>query len=124
MGDDTTGREGQGLSPETEAADALQIFQCRDLGGRVALQREQGVGTVHALAVVGNPDPGHTASPDLDVDPCRAGVERILDQLACHRRRPFDDLARRDAFGFDRRPGPPTTCSTSTRPIAYPTGRT
>ena len=49
-----------------------------------------------AAAVVGDADEFAPALLDGDVDSRRAGIDRILDDLLDHARRPLDDLARGD----------------------------
>ena len=53
-------------------------------------------------AIVDDPDKPAAAHFDRDVDPARAGVERILDELLDSGGRPLDDLARRDAIDKHR----------------------
>ncbi len=50
----------------------------------------------NAVPVVGDADQRRTARLDRDVDGGRARVERILDELLDHARRPLDHLARGD----------------------------
>src|SRR5690606_9423536 len=47
----------------------------------------------NALAIVAHPHQAHAAFLEVDVDPARAGIEGVLDQLLDHRRRAFDDFA-------------------------------
>ena len=68
-----------------------------ELRGGVALDREFEVGARHALAVVGDTDQSAAAAVGEYVDARRAGVERVLDQLLDHARRPLDHLAGGDA---------------------------
>ena len=51
----------------------------------------------HAAAVVADPDQPPAAAVGDDLDPRRAGVERVLDQFLDHARRPLDHLAGGDA---------------------------
>jgi hypothetical protein len=62
----------------------------------VTLDRQRQVGSVDAVAVVADPDQAHAAFLEVDVDAARAGIERVLDQLLDHGRRPLDDIAGRD----------------------------
>ena len=63
----------------------------------MALDREREVGARHAAAVVGDADQAAAAAVGHDLDPRRAGVERVLDQFLDHARRPLDHLAGGDA---------------------------
>ena len=56
----------------------------------------------HPDAVIGHPDQVLAAPLDRQVDPRRLGVDRVLEQLLDHARRPLDDLTRRDLID-DRR---------------------
>ena len=47
----------------------------------------------HARAVVANPDQADAAFLQVDVDPARAGIQRVFDQFLDHRRGPFDHFA-------------------------------
>ena len=87
---------GQRLAAEAERADLQQIVAV-ELGGGVALDREREVGPRHAGAVVGDADQPAAAAVGRDLDPRRAGVERVLDQFLDHARRPLDHLAGGDA---------------------------
>jgi hypothetical protein len=62
----------------------------------VALDRKRQIITVHAAAVVGDPNEPPTAAIGDDLDALRAGVERILDQFLHHARRTLDNLASGD----------------------------
>ena len=86
----------QRLAAEAEGRDACQIGGVADLARRVAGERENGVASTHALAVVAHPDRAQAAFLELDDDAPRAGVERVLEELFHDRRRPLDDLAGRD----------------------------
>ena len=48
------------------------------------------------LTVVGDPDPPRASTLEGDLDPSRACIEGVLDQLLDDGGGPFDDLARRD----------------------------
>src|SRR5579884_3870047 len=65
----------------------------------MALEGEQGIIAHHAAAVVGDLYELFAAGFDLDFDPCRSRVERILEQLLHHRRWPLDYLASGDLVG-------------------------
>ena len=74
-------------------ATALQLGERCDLAGRVALQRQRQLGGRDADAVVLDHDAAHAAGREPHDDLARAGVERVVDQLAHHRGRPLDHLA-------------------------------
>ena len=98
---------GQGLAAETQGVDAQQVDVARvvrfELGRRVPLDREGQLVRGHAVAVVGDQDAGEAAAVSLDLDPGRAGVQRILDQFLDGAGRPLDHLASGDAIdGFGR----------------------
>src|SRR3546814_4689834 len=52
-----------------------------------------------AAAVIADADQADAAFLQVDVDPVRAGVERVLDQFLDHRSRSFDDFAGGDQIG-------------------------
>ena len=87
---------GQRLAAEAERADVEQVV-VGQLRGGVALDREREVVAGHAGAVVGDADQAASAAVGHDLDVVRAGIERVLDQLLDHARRPLDHLARGDA---------------------------
>jgi hypothetical protein len=63
----------------------------------VALDREIEVGAGHSRSVVGDADQPPPAAVGCDLDPGRAGVERVLDEFLDHARRALDHLACGDA---------------------------
>ena len=63
----------------------------------MAIDRQRQIGMGHAAAVVGDADPAPAAAIGEDVDPARAGVDRILHQFLDHARRTFDHFAGGDA---------------------------
>ena len=63
----------------------------------MALDREREVGGAHAAAVVGDADQREPAAAVTTSISPRAGVDRVLDQLLDHARRPLDHLAGGDA---------------------------
>ena len=73
------------------------------LRGGVALDRKLEVGSLHAAAVVADPDQAQAATGRGDVDARRAGVDRIFDQLFDDARRTLNDLTRGDAVDEVRR---------------------
>ena len=69
----------------------------------MALDREREIVGAHAGAVIGDADQPQAAARGRDVDPARAGIDRVLDQLLDDARRPLDDLTRGDAVDEVRR---------------------
>ena len=59
----------------------------------MALQRQMQFRGGDAAAVVADADQLRAALLDVDLDPCRTGVEAVLDQLLDDRRRALDHLA-------------------------------
>ncbi len=91
------GDRGQGFAAEAERCDGVEIV-ARKLGGRVTLDGEQKIVRRHAFAVVGDDNEVAAAAFDGDLDAARACVDRVLDKLLDHARRPLDHLARGDAI--------------------------
>ena len=93
----------QRLAAKTQGRNIQQVFGILDLRGRVALEGQQGVVAHHAAAVVGDLDELLAAGLDLNLDARRTGIERVLQQLLHHRRRPLHHFAGgdlvRDVFG-------------------------
>src|SRR2546423_1583399 len=79
--------------------DAVQVFRASDLARRMRLEGEYGVFARHPFAIVGDGDSAATPLIDLDDDPPRAGIERVLDELLDDGRGPLDHLAGRDLAG-------------------------
>ncbi|MEZ4449450.1 MAG: hypothetical protein R3B09_08220 [Nannocystaceae bacterium] len=96
------GHARQGLAAEAEGDDVDQVLGGADLRGAVAGDRHQEVVGVDAGAVVDHPDAGEAAVLELDVDPGRARVDRVLHRLLDHRGRTLDDLAGGDLIGQRR----------------------
>jgi len=48
------------------------------------------------VPIIANPDRRGAAAVQIDFDPARAGIERVLDQFLDDGGRPLDDLAGRD----------------------------
>ena len=65
----------------------------------MALEGQQRVVAVHALAVVGDADEPPPARLDFDADAGGAGVEGVLQQLLDHRGGPVHHLAGGDLVG-------------------------
>jgi hypothetical protein len=84
------------LAAEAERADVEEVV-VRKLGGGVTLDRKRKVGARHAGAVVAHPNEPPPAAVGHHLDAGRTGVERVLDQLLHHARRPLHHLARGDA---------------------------
>ena len=90
------GDRRQRLAAKAERADRRQVA-VRQLRGGMALDGEREVAGVHAVAVVDDADQLSPARLDRYLDPPRAGIERVLDQLLDGRGRPLDHLAGGDA---------------------------
>ena len=85
----------------------------------MALEREQQILAVDAVAVIDHPDQLTAPSLELDLDPRGTSVDRVLDQLLDDRTRPLDDLTRGDLIGQRRRQhGDPSACGAHTLPLA------
>ncbi len=91
VGDRVDGR--QRLAPEAHGMDRFELGQVADLAGCVALERGAELLARDAAAVVLDRDQPHAAREQAHRDLARAGIERIVDQLAHHRRRALDHLA-------------------------------
>jgi hypothetical protein len=74
------GDRRQRFPPKSQGADLLQIV-AGEFGGGVPLQRQRHVGRPHAAAVVDHFDAVDPAAAKRDLNPSRAGVDRVLDQL-------------------------------------------
>lgn len=86
------GDRSQGFTSKPEGADPLQLFEAVDLAGRVAIECQQDVVTSHAPAVVDHPHKPLATGFEHDAHFVGTCIERVLDQLLDHRRRPLDDL--------------------------------
>ena len=94
------GRDGgQRLAAEAQGGDGEQIVGGAQLRGGVALEGEQRVVAIHALAVVGHADQLASAAFDFDPDARGAGVQGILQQLLDYGGGTVDHLARGDLIG-------------------------
>ncbi|MNC86920.1 hypothetical protein D3C83_26070 [compost metagenome] len=89
----------QRLTAEAEGRDTDEILCRTDLRRGMALQREQRLIARHPDPVVTHANALAAAVLGEHIDGDRAGVERVLDQLLHHRRRPFDHFTRRDLIG-------------------------
>ena len=65
----------------------------------MALEGQQSVVAIHAVAVVGDADQLSPAAFDLDANAHGAGVERVLKEFLDDRCRPIDHLAGGDLIG-------------------------
>jgi hypothetical protein len=84
---------GQRLAAKAHGRHAFQLVQRGDLARRVAAQRQRQLLGRDAAAVVLDHDGADAAGHQLDRDLARAGIERVVDQLAHHRGRPLHHLA-------------------------------
>ena len=94
LGDRVDG--GQRLAAKAHGADRLEVVEARDLAGGMAPQRHHELLARDAQAVVLDRDQPHAAGRQSHRDLRRARVERVVEQLAHHRGRAFDHLARGD----------------------------
>jgi hypothetical protein len=76
-----------------------QIVGSAQFGGCVALEGEQGVVAIHALAVVGDADQLAPAGFHFHANARGAGVQRILQELLHDGGRTVDHLAGGDLIG-------------------------
>jgi hypothetical protein len=83
----------QRLATEAQRADAEQVVGVAELAGRVAGECQRQVVRLDAPAIIDDADQVGAAVLDLDVDPPRAGIDAILEQLLDDAGRPFDHLA-------------------------------
>ena len=101
----------QRLAAEPVRRDGAQVLDRGQLARRVAFERQRGVFRAHPLAVVLDADEALAARFDGDGDPCRSGVEGVLDQLLHDGRGALDHLAGRDLVGEPgREPVDPAQC--------------
>ena len=91
LGDGVDG--GQRLAAKAHGAHGLQVAEAGDLAGGVAAQRQRQFVARQALAVVLDRDQAHAAGREPHRDLARAGVERVVEQLAHHRGRPLHHFA-------------------------------
>ena len=97
------GDRGQRFAPEPERADGGQVIHRFDLAGGVTFEGEPRVLGAHPDAVVAHPDLGLPRALDAYGNVRGPGIDRVLDQLADHRRRPLDHLPGSDLVGHRRR---------------------
>ena len=90
---------GQGLSPETEGQNLVQIFRFRDFAGRVPLETKHGIIGRHSATIVHHPDQGSAPVHDGDVNPVGSGIHGIFHQLLDHRGGTLYHLAGRNHIG-------------------------
>jgi hypothetical protein len=88
---------GQGLAAEPERPDPLQILGRAELARGMRRHRQRQILGLDAAAVVHDPHQRDPALLERHVDAAGPGVERVLQQLLDHARRPLHDLAGRDA---------------------------
>jgi hypothetical protein len=84
---------GQRLAPEAQARHAFELCQRADLACRVAAEGERQFVGGDAAAVVFDEDGAHASGGEMDRDPRRAGIERVVDELPDDGGRALDDLA-------------------------------
>ena len=87
------GDRGQRLAAKAERADAEQIVGVGDLAGGVAGDGQRQLVGRDAAAVIDDADQLDAPLLDSHVDPRRAGVDGVLQQLLDDAGRPLDHLA-------------------------------
>ena len=90
------GDGGQRLAPKAHGAYRLQVGQRGDLAGRMTLEGDAQLARRDAQAVVLDADQAGAAGEQAHGDLASPGVQRVVHQLAHHRGRALDDLARGD----------------------------
>ena len=93
------GNARQRLAPESEGVNRSQVVERADLARGVPAKRQRQVDRGHPLAVVDHLDQTLPGGLDADLDPRRAGIDRVLHKLLDHRCGSIDHLARGDAVG-------------------------
>ena len=93
------GNGGQGLPPEAQGADGLQVIFGAQLAGGVAEKGGLYLAGGDAPAVVGDPEEGHPPVGDLHGDLGGPGVDGVLHQLLGHGGGPLHHLAGGDQVG-------------------------
>ena len=88
-------QRGQCLAPEAETVDVQKVAAI-DLGGGMTRQRQRQVFGRHAATVIGHADQGLAPIGQSDVDPSRAGIQRVFHQFLDRRGWAFNHLACRD----------------------------
>ena len=86
----------QGLTPESERRDRIEVLVGCELRGGVPLERQRQLVRGHPDAVVGHADQRRTAVAQIDGHRPRTRVQRVLDQLLHRGGRTFDDFTRGD----------------------------
>ena len=93
------GDGGQRLAAKAERGNGEQIVGGAQLRSGVALEGQQRVVAIHALAVVGDADELAAAGLDFDANAVGAGVERVFQQLLDDGGGPVDHFAGGDLVG-------------------------
>ena len=93
------GNGGQRLAAKSQRGDREQVVGGAQLGGGVALESQQCVVAIHAVAVVSEPDELASARLHLDANAVGSGVQCVLQKLFHHRGRPVHHLACGDLIG-------------------------
>ena len=87
-------RDGrQRLAAKAHRRDLLEVVERGDLAGGMAPERQRQLVGGDAQAIVFDHDRAHAAAAQPHHDAASRGIERVVDQLAHHRRRPLDHLA-------------------------------
>ena len=100
VGDEGKLRDGgdgrEGLAPEAQRGDRIEILELAQLAGGVAFDGQQRVVAVHARSVVADAHEPAAAVDHFDLDARGAGVHGVLDQFLEDGRGALDDLPRGD----------------------------
>ena len=100
------GNAGQRLAAKSQGLDACEVVDGGQLAGAVAFDGHGNFVGRDAAAVVRDVDQRLAALFDRNVDVTGAGVEGIVEELAHHRGRALDHLARGDLAADLRREAP------------------
>ena len=87
---------GERFAAKPVAGDGEEIVLAAQLARGVTLQAQPGILASHAAAVVADAHQASAAVLEVDLDPLRAGIEGVLDQLLHHRSGALDHLPRGD----------------------------
>ena len=87
------GNGGQGLPPEAQGADGLQVVFRAQLAGGVSEEGGLHFSGRDAASVVGDPEKGHASVGNFHGDGAGPGVDGVFHQLLGHAGRPLHHLA-------------------------------
>src|SRR6266536_6021817 len=87
------------LPAEPQSCDRAQVLRPADLRRGVTFKRKQSVVSDHSVTIISHFKQPPATAFDFDRDAACTGVDRILDQLFCHRGRPLDYFTGGDLIG-------------------------